>query len=268
MADSKRGIDWASGTVYEGYVGRWSRKVALKFITDLGVAPQSRWLDVGCGTGIVSQTILEHANPSSVKGVDRSEGFIEHARTHVTDPRVSFGIGDAQSLHEPDKFYDAAVSGLVLNFVPDKDRMVMEMARVTKPGGVVALYVWDYAERMQLMRYFWDAAGALDPAARQLDEARKSPICQPEPLAQLFRAAALRSVSVKPIDVRTDFADFDDYWTPFLSGQAPAPMYAASLTTEQRDALRERLRAVLPTDADGSIHMIARAWMVRGTVSG
>jgi hypothetical protein len=117
---------------------------------------------------------------------------------------------------------------------------------------------------MQLMRYFWDAAVALNPAARELDEGQRFPICQPGPLTRLFREAGLEAVETRAIDVPTVFRDFDDYWSPFLGGQAPAPGYAMSLTEEYRAALRERLRADLPIAADGSIHLIARAWAVRG----
>jgi hypothetical protein len=145
--------------------------------------------------------------------------------------------------------------------------MVAEMARVAKPGGTVALYVWDYADKMQFMRYFWDAAATLDPAAQELDEGSRFPLCQPQPLTELFKAAGLRDVEVIPIDIPTDFANFDDYWTPFLGGQGSAPGYNMSLSEDQRGALREQLRATLPIEADGSIHLIARAWAVRGTIS-
>jgi hypothetical protein len=129
----------------------------------------------------------------------------------------------------------------------------------------VALYVWDYAGEMQLMRHFWDAAVALDPTAADKDEGRRFPICEPEALARLFDAAGLRAVATRAIDVPTVFSTFDDYWTPFLSGQGPAPGYAMSLTEERRAALRERIRATLPIAADGSIPLRARAWAVRGT---
>ena len=136
---------------------------------------------------------------------------------------------------------------------------------VARDGGTVAAYVWDYAGRMELMRHFWDAAVALDPAAVELDEGRRFPLCQPGPLAEIFRGVGLSTVEVRAIDVPTVFRDFDDYWSPFLGAQAPAPAYAMSLSEERRAALRERLRATLPVEHDGSIRLIARAWAVRGT---
>jgi hypothetical protein len=159
---------------------------------------------------------------------------------------------------------DIAVSGLALNFVPQPSLAVHEMTRTVRAGGTVAAYVWDYAGTMELMRYFWDAAGALDPAALALDEGRRFPLCRPDPLIELFTQAGLRDVQVRAIDVPTRFRDFDDYWSPFLGGQGPAPGYAMSLDEPRRDALRERLRASLPIAADGSIALIARAWAVRG----
>ena len=142
------------------------------------------------------------------------------------------------------------------------------MRRVVGPGGTVALYVWDYAGEMQLMRHFWDAAAALDPPAAELDEGKRFPVCNMAPLAELFTSAGLRAVETRAIDVPTVFTDFDDYWSPFLGGQAPAPGYCMSLSEDRRTRLRQRLEDTLPTESDGSIRLIARAWAVRGTVPG
>ena len=263
MSDEK--FAWDSDGSYEQYVGRWSRLVAREFLSWLAVVPDSRWLDVGCGTGELARAILENQSPGAVCGIDPSEGFVSFARDHVRGEHVAFEVGDAMKLPYDHDDFDAAVSGLVLNFVPDATRAVGEMARVTRVGGVVGAYVWDYAGEMQLMRHFWDAAVALDPAALDLDEGRRFPICRPDPLSEMFRGAGPRDVEVKAIDVPTMFRDFDDYWTPFLGGQAPAPGYCMSLSEEKRSALRERIKARLPFQADGSIPLIARAWAVKGT---
>jgi len=186
--------------------------------------------------------------------------------TKFTDNRTTFQIGDAQKLSLADGSSDATVSGLVINFIPDQAKAVTEMKRVTRPGGVVAAYVWDYAGEMQMMRHFWNAAVALDPNAASLDEGRRFPECRPEPLADLFRKAGLGDVKTRSIDVPTVFRNFEDYWTPFLGGQAPAPGYCMSLSEERRIALRDRIRASLPIKSDGTIHLIARAWAVRGVL--
>jgi SAM-dependent methyltransferase len=259
----RRAEVWASGAAYEPYVGRWSRLVAREFLAWLGMPAGGCWLDLGCGTGALGQTVLA-AGPAAVVGVDSSAGYAGYARGQTADPRAGFVVGDARALPLRDGVCDAAVSGLVLNFVPAPERAVAEMARVTRPGGTVAAYVWDYAGEMQLMRQFWDAAAALDPAARDLDEGRRFPLCQPGPLAALFRAAGLRAVATRAIDVPTVFRDFDDYWSPFRGGQGPAPGYAMALDEGRRAALCERIRAGLPVATDGSIRLVARAWAVRG----
>ncbi len=262
--DKARHDVWASGDSYEQYVGRWSRMVAKEFIRWLAILDDRQWLDVGCGTGALSQAVLTLAKPKKVKGIDRSDGFIETARGRVKDPNVEFVTGDAQALPVDSDVYDVAVSGLVLNFVPQPEQMVGEMRRTVRKNGTVALYVWDYAAKMQFMRHFWNAAAAIDPAAYELDEGRRFPLCSPEALTKLFEEAGLRHVEVRPIDISTDFKNFEDYWTPFLGGQGSAPGYAMSLSEEMRERLRERLSNSLPIAVDGSIPMVARTWAIKG----
>lgn len=256
---------WAAGERYEPYVGRWSRRVAPRFVEWLGIEEGRDWLDVGCGTGALAQTIAEKARPGSLVGIDSSAGFVDYARGHIDCPQARFEVGDAQALPLGDASVDAAVSGLVVNFVPEPARMVAEMARVIRPGGIVALYVWDYAGEMQLMRHFWEAAVALDEGARALDERLRFPLCRPTSLENLLIGEGLHAVRVCGIDVETVFRDFDDYWSPFLGGQGPAPSYAAALSEERRDALREEIRKGLEPQPDGTIRLMARAWAVKGS---
>ena len=255
---------WESGDSYEPYVGRWSRLVAREFVPWLAIPEGSQWLDVGCGTGALSQTILEMTNPQKIKGVDRSEDYVEHLRGRVTDSRAEFVVGNAQTLPVYSNTYDVAVSGLVLNFVPQPDQMIAEMARSVREGGVVALYVWDYPGRMQMLRHFWNAAAALDPAARELDEGWRFSICNPRSLSYFFEHAELSQVEILPIDISADFKDFDDYWNPFLGGQGPAPGYLMSLDERRRSQLRDRISNSLPFALDGSIPLMMRAWAVKG----
>lgn len=259
---------WAAGGAYESYVGRWSRLVAAEFVEWLDLAAGSRVIDIGCGTGALTTTLLERANLSAVVGVDPSAGYVEHDRTTVVDTRATFEVADAENLPFDADDFDAAVSGLVLNFVPHPDRGLAEKARVVRAAGCIAAYVWDYAGRMELIRHFWDAAVELDPDAEPLDEGKRFPICDPERLTELFADAGLVDVETRELVVPTSFRDFDDYWRPFLSGEGPAPGYAMSLPEERRAELRDRIRARLPIANDGSIALVARAWAVRGTKKG
>jgi SAM-dependent methyltransferase len=183
------------------------------------------------------------ADPAALVGLDPSRGYVAYARERLAVRRVRLLVADARRLPVADGRFDAVVSGLVLNFVPDPARAVVEMARVTRAGGRVAAYVWDYAGRMELIRLFWDAAAAVDPAEVELDEGLRFGLCQPAPLAGLLEDAGLAEVEVRPSQVPTRFADFEDYWTPFLGGQGPAPGYAMGLSEAHRAVLRAELRA-------------------------
>lgn len=257
---------WEQGRAYERYIGRWSREVAPRFLEWLHVPRGRRWLDVGCGTGALSAAILEHCAPASVDGAEPSEGFLETAVDQLGG-RVTFHRADAAALPLEDASFDAVVAGLVLNFVPDLDAALAEMARVTDDGGVVAAYVWDYAGRMELIRLFWDVARELDPAAEALDEAIRFPGCTPEALTWRFAAAGFLDVEATAFEIPTPFRDFDDYWSPFLGAQGPAPAYAMSLEESARERLRATLQERIPTQPDGSIELVARAWAVRGIVA-
>jgi SAM-dependent methyltransferase len=265
MASATPSDTWERGDPYERYVGRWSRRVAPRFLAWLDVPAGRRWLDVGCGTGALCGAIAAHCSPASLTGVEPSEGFVATAAQNLGD-RAVLRQGSATAIPLDAAAVDVTVSGLVLNFVPDASAALAEMRRVTAAGGTIAAYVWDYAVGMELVRYFWNAAAELDPAAARIDEGARFPLCRPQPLTELFENAGLNAVDVAPIDVATPFTDFDDYWQPFLGGQGPAPAYAMSLDGAARGRLRERLRERLPQREDGTLALNARAWAVRGTV--
>jgi len=255
---------WNDGDAYEMYVGRWSRKTGREFLTWLNVPKGQRWLDLGCGTGVLTSQILQNCAPESVIGVEPSEKFLALAQVDIVDERAQFLQGSGETIPVNANSVNVAVSGLVLNFIPNQEQAMMQLMRCVKAGGTVAAYVWDYCGHVQFMRYFWDAAVALDPSAREKDEGVRFPICRPDALAKLYTGAGLRDVVIAPIDIVTPFESFDDYWTPFLSGIAPAPGYCASLDDSMRERLKARLIESLPTDPDGKILLAARAWAVKG----
>jgi SAM-dependent methyltransferase len=254
---------WGSGAAYESYVGRWSRAVAARFVPSLEAPRGQSWVDVGCGTGVLTAAVVQHADPSSVLAIDASAAFIQVARDEVADDRVRFEVGDAASLPLAGGAVGAVVSGLVLNFLPDADAALAGWRRVLRPGGVLGVYVWDYAGEMQLIRRLWDAAAELDPAAVDLDEGRRFPLCRPEPLRDLVEGAGFADVHVEAVDVPTVFRDFGDYWTPFLAGTGVAPAYVAGMAPAARNRLRGLLETRLPRGDGGTIPLMARAWAVR-----
>jgi len=248
-------------------MGRWSRPLAREFVRWLAILPRRRWLDVGCGTGALTEALVELGEARSVVGVDPSAGFVQHARTRsFGTAEVQFLQGDALALPVGSVDFDVVVSGLVLHLVPEPVRMVAEMTRAGRPGGTIGLYVWDMSGGMELMARFWEAAAEVDPSAATRDEpARFREVCAPERLESIFAGAGLEEVVIRPIDIPTVFRDFDDYWTPFLGGQGPAPGYLVSLPADRQEAIRELLRGRLPAGKDGSLRMNARAWAIRGT---
>jgi SAM-dependent methyltransferase len=256
---------WERGDPYERYVGRWSRLVAPEFVSWLAIGSGRRWLDVGCGTGALSAAIVAQAAPASVVGVEPSEGFLERARANLGQS-VVLSSGGVEALPLESASIDVAVSALVLNFVPDLPTALCELRRVTVPGGTIGAYVWDYAEGMQLIRHFWDAAVEIDPTVRDLDEGVRFPLCSPKALSSAFAGAGLTHIATSAVEILTPFKDVADYWSPFLGGQGPAPAYAMSLSEDQRERLRARVAERLPRRPDGSIQLLARAWAVRATV--
>ena len=254
---------WERGSPYEQYMGRWSRQIAPLFLAWLNQPSARRWLDVGCGTGALTAAILDDCAPSSVVGVEPSVGLLELAARNLAG-RARFLAGNAAALPLDGAACDVVVSGLVLNFVPALPDALSEMRRVTASGGTIAAYVWDYADGMEVIRYFWDAAGSLHPAAARLHEGVRFPLCHPSALKAAFDDAGLAAVETTSLDLIAEFVDFEDFWRPFLGGQGPAPTYAMSLPEEQRAGLRDLLKSSLPTAAGGAISLRVRAWAVRG----
>ncbi len=248
-------------------MGRWSRELAREFVLWLQVPNGLHWLEIGCGTGALTSAICAYADPASVVACDPAEPFIEYARSHGHDRRVSFVVAGADEFPTRVDGYDSITSLLALNFFPDPESALDRMCSATAGMGVISACVWDYANGMQLLRYFWDSAIEISPAADQYDEGVRFPVCNPEKLSELFRGAGLADIRCEPIDIDTEFATFDDYWTPFLGGAGPAPSFVASLDMNYRAALRRKLETTLPVGSNGRIALRARAWAIRGLKS-
>jgi SAM-dependent methyltransferase len=255
---------WVSGVAYERFMGRWSKLIARKFLQWLAVPEARSWLDVGCGTGSLTKLILAAHQPKEIISIDSSSDFISHLQRSITNSAVHFRVGLAQALELDSNSVDATVSGLVLNFVPQPKVAIAEMMRVTKPGGKIGIFVWDYAEGMQMLRYFWDVAVELDNKASAFDEGSRFSLCREGQLESLVREVGLKHGEATSIEVETIFQNFDDYWQPFLGNVGPAPSYTMSLDQKQRKRLEDRLRQSLPIDENGSISIMARAWAVKG----
>ncbi|MBM9593633.1 class I SAM-dependent methyltransferase [Roseitranquillus sediminis] len=265
MSESARHDVWREGKAYEGYMGRWSRQVAPLFLDWLKPREGLDWLEIGCGSGALTREILAR-NPASVLAIDRSPDFISQATRNLDDPRATFRIGDAEHLDVASESRDLVVSGLVLNFVPDRVAALAEAKRILRPGGRVGFYVWDYPNRgLEFLARFWDAAIALDPHAEDLRESRRFTFCTPHDLVSLTEQAGLVDVACEGIETQTVFRDFDDYWRPFTRGAGPAPGYCANLPEDARKRLRASLEEALPRRADGTLVFRAKAWAVTGT---
>src|SRR5262249_37891502 len=192
---------WTSGDAYEIWMARWSRMLARLLLEWIEVPPGAVWLDLCCGTGILSMTIAECQEPSRVVGVDRSDAQIDFARKHRAGLNIEYQVADAMTLPLPDASFDACVSGLGLNFISDPAKALMEVRRVVRSEGVVAAYVWEYSAKARFLREFWDAAIAVDPSASEFDQGRRFPICTPEGLRGAFEGAGFAGVETRPLDI-------------------------------------------------------------------
>jgi SAM-dependent methyltransferase len=254
----------APADAYDRHVGRYGPQLASAFIEFVGVERGMRALDVGCGPGALTAALAGRLGPANVSAADPSRPFAEACRARL--PRVEVAVAAAESLPFRDDTFDVALSQLVVNFMADAVAGVQEMARVTRPGGVVASCVWDYAGEMTLLRAFWDAAREVDPErAAAADEGVVMRWCGEDELAELWRRAGLRDVRFGSVVVRASYAGFDDLWSPLPTGVAPSGAFCKSLDEDRRAALREAYGRRLGV-GDAPFELSARAWAAAGFV--
>ncbi len=249
----------ASAEIYDRHVGRYVPRLSAELVSVAGIAPGQHVLDVGCGPGGLTAVLADRVGSTNVAAIDPSDPFVEACRERVLGADVRQGV--AEKLPFGDDSFDAALSQLVVNFMSDAEQGLREMARVTRPQGVVASCVWDYAEGMEMLRAFWDAALQLDPAAP--DEGRTMRFCGKGELGELWERWGLRDVEAGALVVSAEYEDFEDYWSPFPAGIAPSGAYCASLAPDRQDALREAAFRRLGSPA-GPFSLTARAWYARG----
>lgn len=258
---------FADAKAYERFMGRWSRLIAPALAAFAEIPDAARVLDIGSGTGSLASAIARRHQRAHVTGIDPSKEYIEYASSINPFPgRVEFQSGDAQDLKLPSASFDAALSLLVFNFIPDAGKALAELRRVIKPGGRISAATWDYSAGMRMLRIFWDAAVSVDPGAEKRDE-KRMPLCRAGELQSLWASAGLLNVGEQPLDITMRFENFADYWDPFLLGQGPAGAYLAGIDSGRRQALRRKVRTRLRlTSDDEPFDLPARAWAVRGTV--
>ncbi len=254
----------APAEAYDRYVGRYSRQLARELITAAGLRSGQRALDVGSGPGALTTELAALLGPDHVAAAEPSPTFAEACRQRNPDVRVE--VAPAETLPFDDASFDAALAQLVVNFMSDAHAGVREMQRVTRPGGTLVAAVWDYAGEMTLLRRFWDAAVALDPAAEANDESRSMRFCTPDGLHQLWSSAELADVDVAPVTVTAGYENFEDLWQPLEVGVGPAGAYTVSLARDRRRALKDEVRRRLGA-GDEPFELTARAWVVTGRVA-
>jgi len=251
-------------TEYDDFMGRWSRQVATQFLDWLNARQGLDWLDVGCGVGMLAQSVVKDYAPSSVTGVDPLEKSIVAAKQHPSNRVIQFEIGDAQELPFKDTQFDVVVSGLMIKFVPNKTKAIEEMKRVTRPGGIVALYDWDIDSNMNTTRHFWEAVADVIPGRPEDQPSDRTPMTEIDSIAKSFDAAGVEEIQQDTISFTTRFRDLDDYWNPITRNSQNVGRFYKTLTAEQREAVHQRLKQTLPFADDGTISFESRALAVKG----
>lgn len=263
MSESRVGQMFASADAYDRYIGRYSSKLARELIDAAGVRSGQRALDVGCGPGALTSELVDLLGADHVAAVDPSPAFVQACR--LRHPGVHVELAAAEALPFADDEFGVALAQLVVNFMSDPHAGVGEMRRVTRAGGVVGAAVWDYAEGMTLLRTFWTAATAVDPAVQDKDE-RHMRFATSEELGGLWAAVGFAEVEVAAAVVTAEYVDFEDLWQPIEAGVGPAGAYTVALAPSVRDDLKRELLARLGA-GDGPFDLTARAWVVTGRVA-
>jgi len=252
------------GEGYEKFMGQWSRAAGSFFLDWLSLSSGLKWLDVGCGTGAFTETILQRCFPAEIVAIDPAATQVAFAQSRHWTPEVKFQVLDGRSLPFGNEHFDVAVSALVLNFIPDREKAVAEMRRVVRPGGTVAAYVWDFAGRRGNSQHL--SLALMQVTGGNTDAALNAESTILEKLKLLFESVGLTEVVTQPIDIQISYADFDDYWNANTGFSSPVATAVKALDEDKRQQIKRIVRANLPSDDRGGVSYTARVNAVRGSV--
>src|ERR1700742_303673 len=260
----------SSGEGYELQMGRHSRSLAPLLIAFARTHAKGKALDVGCGTGNLAVELAKNADLTSIEAFDFSPPYIAYAKARGADARINFQTADACAIPFADATFDLTLSMLVLAFIPEPQRAVREMVRVTKSGGTVAACMWDLRGGLVFGRMFWDTAAALDPkAVGGRRQTMSRPITHHGGIAGAFKAAGLRDVEERVLTIPMNFTDFEDFWAPFEGRESAFAVYVSGLEAAQKDKFKSALHlAYLDGSPDGPRTYFASAWAARGVREG
>jgi ubiquinone/menaquinone biosynthesis C-methylase UbiE len=265
MSEPARGAVFADGEAYEKFMGRRSRVCGRKFVDWLNLSEGLEWLDAGCGTGALGEVILDMCAPSVLNGIDPSEPQIKGARGKIANSRAAFHIGDAMDMPFGEASFDVAVSSFALNYVPDKQKMMNEMARVVRPGGTVATMVFDHAGGEDPARHFWRPVIARDAAFYEAEFKKRGwDITRPDIIEGFFKAAGLVEIEIHAITFEDAYEDFENFWSSITSvPMAGMTLFVNSLDEGEREEFKDVVRAEFEYDVSHPFEITSRAWAVR-----
>lgn len=253
-------IRFDDGAIYERMMGKWSGLIGNAFVDWLSPPPKLRWVDIGCGNGAFTQLLVERCAPVAIEGVDPSEGQLAFARERLAKSVAKFRQGDAMALPFADGTFDAAVMALVVFFIPEPPRGVAEMARVVRPGGLAAAYVWDIVS----------GGGPLEAVATQMRDmgfapprAPRAEASTPEGLHALWTQGGFVDLEAHVVRTRRTFTDFEDYWSTTIAAPNIAPKLA-TMTPADVSQLKSRVRQQVPVETSGRVAIEARANAIVG----
>lgn len=253
---------FTDGKAYERMMGRWSKVAGSIFLDWLEQPAGLRWLDVGCGNGAFTEELITRCHPAAVEGIDPSAEQIAFARERTGTRMAHFQQADAQTLPFADNSFDVATMALVIAFVPDPAKAVAEIARVVRPGGIIAAYMWEIPDKTPLAPLHL----TLKAMGMEPQQPPSSAVAKPTALQELWRKAGLASVETRSINIPVSYSNLDDFCASNVVPLGPHARLIASMSPETKAQLRERLRAALPIATDGSIVYEAVAHAVMGRV--